>query len=50
MTDSRPHFNCDEVRTFYDEIKTHLHVTSAYLPWINGLLEQSNGILLDALK
>ena len=50
MTDSGPHFNCNEVCTFCDEIGTCLHVTAAYLLWINGLLERSNSILLDALK
>ena len=50
MADGRPHFNCDEVCTFCDNIRTHLHIVAAYLPWINGLLEQNNGILLNALK
>ena len=50
MANGGPHFNCDEVCTFCDEIRTHLHIATAYSPWINGLLEQSNSILLDALK
>ena len=50
MTDGGPHFNCDEVHTFCNEIRTHLYITAAYSQWINRLLEQSNGILLDALK
>ena len=26
------------------------HVVAAYAPWLNGLLERSNGILLNTLK
>ena len=50
ITDGGPHFNCDEVHTFCNEIGTCLHVIAAYSLWINGLLKWSNGILLDTLK
>jgi len=50
MVDGGTHFNCDEVREYCDSIGTKLHVVAAYSPWLNGLLEGSNGILLNALK
>ena len=50
MVDGGPHFNCDEVHAFCDNIGTHLHIIATYSPWINGLLEWNNGILLNALK
>ena len=50
MADGSSHFNCKEVKTYCDEIGMNLHITAAYSLWINGLLEGSNGILLNALK
>ena len=50
MADGGPHFNCDEVHNFCRDIGMHLHIAAAYSPWINGLLEQNNSILLNALK
>lgn len=50
MTDGGSHFNCNEVKTFCDENNIKLHVVAAYALWLNGLLEGSNGILLNALK
>lgn len=50
MTDGGSHFNCNEVKAFCDENNIKLHVVAAYAPWLNGLLEGSNGILLNALK
>ena len=50
MVDGGPHFNCDEVCNFCRDIGTHLHITATYLPWINGLLEWNNSILLNTLK
>lgn len=50
MADGGSHFDCDEVRSYCEEIGTHLHIAPAYAPWVNGLLEGSNGILLNALK
>ncbi|KII90753.1 hypothetical protein PLICRDRAFT_83158, partial [Plicaturopsis crispa FD-325 SS-3] len=50
MTDGGKHFDCDEVRGFCAEIGTKTHVVAAYSPWINGLVEGANKILLNALK
>jgi len=50
MVDGGKHFNCAEVRDYCESIGSKLHVVAAYSPWINGLLEGSNGILLNALK
>ena len=50
MADGGGHFDCEEVKTFCEEMNTHLHIIAAYSPWVNGLLEGSNGILLNALK
>jgi hypothetical protein len=50
MVDGGSHFNCNEVREFCDSIGSKLHVVAAYAPWLNGLLEGYNGILLNALK
>src|ERR1700677_4356819 len=50
MVDGSSHFDCNEVREYCDSIGTKLHVIAAYSPWLNGLLEGSNSILLNALK
>lgn len=50
MTDGGGHFNCNEVREYCDSIGTKLHVVAAYAPWLNGLLEGSNGIFLGSMK
>jgi hypothetical protein len=50
MVDGGSHFDCNEVRDYCASIGTKLHIVAAYSPWINGLLEGSNGILLNALK
>src|SRR5882762_885168 len=50
MVDGGSHFDCNEVRDYCKTIGTKLHVVAAYSPWLNGLLEGSNGILLNALK
>jgi hypothetical protein len=50
MVDGGTHFNCDEVREYCDSVGTKLHIVAAYSPWLNRLLEGSNGILLNALK
>jgi hypothetical protein len=50
MADGGSHFDCNEVREYCNSIGTKLHVVAAYSPWLNGLLEGSNGILLNALK
>jgi hypothetical protein len=50
MVDSRSHFNCNKVCEYCKSIGTKLHVVAAYAPWLNGLLEGSNRVLLNALK
>jgi hypothetical protein len=50
MVDGGGHFNCAEVRDYCAQIGTKLHVVAAYSPWLNGRLEGTNGILLNALK
>jgi hypothetical protein len=50
MADGGRHFNCEEVKDYCESIGCKLHIVAAYSPWINGLLEGSNGILLNALK
>ena len=50
MSDGGSHFDCAEVRTFCNSVGTKHHVVAAYAPWLNGLLERSNGILLNTLK
>jgi transposase InsO family protein len=50
MTDGGKHFNNEEVRSWCSRNDTHHHVTAAYTPWINGLVEGTNGKLLGWLK
>jgi hypothetical protein len=50
MTDGGSHFDCNEIRDYCTEIGSKLHVVAAYAPWLNGLLEGSNRIVLNALK
>jgi hypothetical protein len=50
MVDGGSHFNCNEVHEYCKSIGTKLHVVTAYAPWLNGLLEGSNGVLLNAPK
>ena len=50
LSDGGSHFDCIEVRSFCESIGTKHHVVAAYAPWLNGLLERSNGILLNTLK
>ena len=50
MADGGSHFDCEEVKTYCNKIGTNLHITAMYSPWVNSLLEGSNGILLNALK
>jgi transposase InsO family protein len=50
IVDGGSHFDCNEVREYCETIGTKLHVIAAYSPWLNGLLEGSNSILLNALK
>jgi hypothetical protein len=50
MVDGGSHFNCAEVCDYCESIGSKLHIVAAYAPWLNGLLEGSNGILLNTLK
>src|ERR1700691_6243621 len=50
MADGGSHFDCKEVRDYCNSIGTRVHIVAAYAPWLNGLLERSNGILLSALR
>jgi hypothetical protein len=50
MSDGGSHFDCEEVHTFCNSIGTKHHIVAAYAPWLNRLLERSNGILLNTLK
>jgi len=50
MTDGGPHFNNKVVRDLCAEWGTETHVVSTYLPWVNGLVEGANKILLHILK
>ena len=50
MTNGGSHFKNAEVRDFCALWKCVQHVVSAYSPWINGLVEGTNKILLHVLK
>jgi len=50
MADGGKHFNNEEVRTFCEARKCKLHTVAAYSPWINGLVEGTNKLLLHVLK
>ena len=50
MADGGSHFAGHVVRDWCDEHVSHYHQVSAYSPWVNGLLEGTNGKLLSRLK
>jgi hypothetical protein len=50
MTDGGKHFDNNEVRTTCEKWGTSTHIVPAYSPWINGLVEGTNKILLHVLK
>jgi hypothetical protein len=50
MTDGGKHFNNNDVRTLCNKWGTNTHVVPAYSPWVNGLVEGTNKILLHILK
>jgi hypothetical protein len=50
MTDGGSHFKNSVVREFCTKWKCTQHIMSAYSPWINGLVEGTNKILLHVLK
>ena len=50
MTDGGPEFDNDELRAECEKRGTKLQICPAYSPWVNGLLEGTNSILLNRLK
>lgn len=50
MTDGGTHFNNSAVRTSCEEMGTKHHVVPAYSPWVNGLVENTNKLLVGRLK
>ena len=50
MTDGGPEFDNEELREECAKRGTKLQICPAYSPWINGLLEGTNAILLNRLK
>lgn len=50
MSDGGRHFNNDAVKTYCESRKCKLHIVAAYSPWINGLVEGTNKLLLHILK
>jgi hypothetical protein len=50
MTDGGPEFDNDELRSECTRRGTKLQICPAYSPWVNGLLEGTNSILLNRLK
>ena len=50
MSDGGKHFDNNEVREMCSKWKTTTHIVPAYSPWINGLVEGTNKILLHVLK
>jgi len=50
MSDGGKHFNNTVVKDFCAKWSCDTHVVAAYSPWINGLVEGTNKILLHVLK
>jgi hypothetical protein len=50
MSDGGKHFDNTEVRETCSKWGTTTHIVPAYSPWINGLVEGTNKILLHVLK
>ena len=50
MADGGPEFDNNELREACSAPGTKLEICPAYSPWVNGLLEGTNGILLNRLK
>ena len=49
MSDGGRHFNNSEVKDRCAKWGTKHHITPAYLPWVNGLVEGTNKLLLYVL-
>ena len=50
MTDGGKHFNNTAVKDFCAKWSCEHHVVTAYSPWVNGLVEGTNKLLLHVLK
>lgn len=50
MTDGGRHFNNQDVKNYCAKWTCNHHVVAAYSPWINGLVEGTNKLLLHVLK
>ena len=50
MSDGGSHFKNNEVDEFCKEERVKHIVTPAYAPWVNGLIENANRLLLGRLK
>ncbi|SPO26017.1 uncharacterized protein UTRI_02291 [Ustilago trichophora] len=50
ITDGGSHFDCAEVYDFLTEHGVDQHITPAYAPWVNGLVERNNGLILQTLR
>jgi transposase InsO family protein len=50
MSDGGRHFHNTEVKEFCERWSCKTHIVAAYSPWINGLVEGTNKILLHVLK
>ena len=50
MTDGSQHFDCEQVKTYCAKWSCNHYVIAAYSPWINGLVEGTNKLLLHVLK
>jgi hypothetical protein len=50
MSDGGRHFDNNEVHNLCNNWGTTTHVILAYSPWVNGLVEGTNKILLHVLK
>ncbi|EPQ28449.1 uncharacterized protein PFL1_04275 [Pseudozyma flocculosa PF-1] len=50
VTNGGSHFDCQEVAVYLESVGTLHHITPAYAPWVNGMVERANRSLLDELK
>lgn len=50
MSDGGKHFNNEAVKNFCESRACKLHIIAAYSPWVNGLVEGTNKLLLHILK
>ncbi len=50
MTDGGKHFDNNDVRAYCEDWSTSNHVIAAYSPWVNGLVEGTNKLLLHVIK